>query len=695
MTTSDTPSTPGVPSEVNQALLYSVIEELVRELSAYRKEALLYPADHPRLQGRIQSISEILDAHLDRCGALELQVQEDGLSSGGKTIGQDSSAASLISVMFRERHIDKVSIESGVTIDEIRGFVQLLLLPPDQAVDPANASERDEWPHLHLHQSDSGFDTELLSDAEAVVLQNATENARVSLVADERLPSILAPRLGEERVAGFMRFLESDEIAPRLETLQERFKGFDGEIDFVHRFLEVLTRDPSMDWKDVGAMRSCIFAGIALLEEAAQKKTELDALPTQLLIPQKGSSDQLTTHFRWQLLRNFFPGEVAGRSPRAAEDLSFESSNHPGDAIDPLDVVSQEGWGEVEPELLRVPFREQFLAPGLLSEYSGVVQQLVTLSTDPAETKALQQVYFNNVRRHVEASAHPTIAVRAVVNETHQFPIERAGPLVTQLVRLVAPAECIDILDGGEPGVRETLLRSPPQPLDQPVTGEWGSHQRPRELLRQVLVPRDVFALNVCLRMLLGKSSQDAMGSGWLELFEALIHDNPIFSTWMHANAEFLFRPEALPILFRIPYAELRLELMRHFAHQDDSRLERFFAGLGHYTAEISTRLLTLGLEFESPTVRNVVIQALGSQTDPRALQALVNLLEQSSEMPVDDEETEAVCQAIARSGGQPAREVLNQVLKERSGLRHRWRRSTRKAATAALKSLFDDEDAP
>ena len=516
-------------------VLYSVVEEWVRELSTYRKDALLYHEEHPRIRGHVDAVQELFEAFLNRFGPLELTVEADGLSVTGKPIGVGAASVQTLSGILRERSISKVTIEPQLTKLEVRVLMNILIAPPATVIQ-AIELEQEDWQHLSFdlnRSKPSPEGTFTPNPAQNPIQELAAEPAPKTSAHIPGLPAELCERIPADCARHLHNLLQSPEAQSRMDDLDQYFHATTTQKRFLARFLEILLENPTVRWDDRDALRDSLFGGFDLLLEAADKYSSIGTLPTQLLIPKAGASDEVSTHFRWSLLQGFFPEAISSQSPREAEDLSFYFRK-PGS---PLSEPGEIPWSPNRPVDIQASFAAQFEKQALLTEYADVVRELLLGTIDGEDHAKLLLDTSRTLKEQTRGEGTVEPLLSPLLDRWRQLPMQDQGALLAEVVRGAHPDECLDIVSGGDAAIRETLLRVPPLPLDKAVAAEWENYQRPRELLRQVLVRRDDFALVVCARSLLGKNREAAMRGGWLDVFECLATKNPRFLPWMNRNA--------------------------------------------------------------------------------------------------------------------------------------------------------------
>ncbi len=98
------------------------LSELQRSVRFFR----LYPHDHPLCVGAVGESLERLNRYVERQGALEVEVQRDGLYLDDEVVLRDSDQSTDLSSLLFPEGIREVSIDPGNDHKELGDFIQIL-----------------------------------------------------------------------------------------------------------------------------------------------------------------------------------------------------------------------------------------------------------------------------------------------------------------------------------------------------------------------------------------------------------------------------------------------------------------------------------------------------------------------------------------------------------------------------------------
>ncbi|MCI0651118.1 MAG: HEAT repeat domain-containing protein [Planctomycetes bacterium] len=707
---------PSGPAPQENADPAQAIDELVRNFLAYRADAKLYPQDHPRVAERISRLHQtLLSLSMRAAEALHLEVRDGVLFCSNFSIRADNAQTQRFISILRQNMVRSMAFLAGLAAPEIATLIQALL-----AGDTAPLGSRGTRFQLTEHieitafkprfgkgRGDAAEDFEDLG-AEAEDDEAAGESKTLQEVLAEGDWQGFAP----EQLKAISVVLNTPAVQDRVNEIRVRFGVASGGKDFLPAFFSVLRRDPNTDWKDHVRLCEVMSAGFDLLKQSQEVRASDGALPANLLAPRPGLSDQLSTHLRWRLIRNFFPGAQEERSPREAEDLSFRAAQAetkpaapPGEASGEraqyriktsieewrLSEVPPEAWGQTEPETLQAGFATQFERGSLLSEFAATISQLVRYES--AEDSKLRTLYRTTLRRFATQGALAKGEVHAIAAQADSIAEGSRLEYEAEVVRaFVAPDEALDYLAGESAALRARLLEQGPAPEDganasAAAAAAADAAEHARQILRRLIAPRDSYALDVALSILSGGHGQQALRGAWPACVRVLAVNNGAVARWVEANSQRLMQPGAERFLICLPVDPLRKELLAIFTAASKAQIDSLLQNLVSAPSVDATPFLLLGLEQTEPQLRRSVIRALGRHGNDRSLQVLEDQLRRNNDLVYDPNEVEAIVRALASRNDARARVLLERVIKQRKGWCRRWCRGIRRAARSALRA--------
>lgn len=98
------------------------LAELQRSVRFFR----LYPHDHPLCVGAVAESLDRVNRYVERQGALEVEVQRDGLYLDDEVVLRDSDQSTDLSTLLFPEGIREVSIDPGIETKELGDFIQIL-----------------------------------------------------------------------------------------------------------------------------------------------------------------------------------------------------------------------------------------------------------------------------------------------------------------------------------------------------------------------------------------------------------------------------------------------------------------------------------------------------------------------------------------------------------------------------------------
>lgn len=672
--------------------LVELVESLVRGLATYRQQVQLYPPDHPRVQDRIKQLHEELSVFMRvRKKVFVLQVREGILFSSNQPLSDSSAAVHRFAAFLRERMIRLIQLSPGVTQEEIRDFILLLLRDPKDLVQEIRQSTK-IGPSLTIYHFPPSFgDDRPVTEEE--ILAGAKEDAAILHEIEVATDGHGDWRASDwitfdrEQLHAVARVVKQEPLRSRIEAMRGLW-GLDREgKDFLPAYLEILRRDVRTDWDNLEGLTELISSGLRFLEDAAEEVREDRGALETLLVPE--TPDEIPTHVRWRLMGTFFPGACPRRA--AVEDEDPDPTVSWGQVPDhddfdwqnkgagwTLPEVSDESWGKTDPAQLHGVFDEQFSAPQIFKECAAMLDELTTLGSGlPADGLR------DGVIRGLTADAHDGRSTRkeleTLLNSIDHLSEESKQAWKSDVLCVFArPEDVLQDLVGDDPTELVALLREPPSRLDS-VPAEGG-----RGRLHRILLRADDLALETLLEVV-AQASTLGDGQIWSRIVRETCARHREFSKWFLKRISAVCLPSALDFLLAVVDDDTVDTLRAHYLKVGAHHLLPVLAKYGARPAHENCKLLRLALDLGPTSVRCEVINILGLQKDAGCLGILRTLLEEQNDVEPCMQQVVAICEALARD--RRGQTFLNKVVSERSGvMRYRWKRAIRGSAATCLK---------
>lgn len=632
-------------------------EALVRELTAYRRDAQLYPTEHPRVAGHITSLKESLDQFLDEHGELLFEVKREGLWWSNEPLGSSRPVEELAGIL-RERMIRQLRLRPGLTEQEIRRLIRVLLRPPEASINPEEARPME---HLEIVRFDHFFEA---SDASMMEIPGSEDSEAIW------------QSFSSEQIERVQSLMESKAVSGKLTTMEHLAEKGANKLDFIANFFDLLRKDVTTDWNDAEGLESRVLSALDLLSEAKSQQERFGSVSTGLVA---GSPDSdLTSHLRWELLRQHLPEVIESSSPRAAEDLDFKRVEEPVELPKPTGPDPVDG--------VRLQLAHHFWAGNTLQEYVAVCASIVR-DTTPLDFRRRIDQFRRCVQSSFKEEDDVVAFLQTTISDARWLRQDQNIAFLMEFLRCSPPGRLIEVVSGGDSRVRRALLADPPLELEPVAVKEGdGLDVFGRHLLTSCLAARDKFALDVVWELL--TSNVDwSVKIDWTKVLEQVATEKSTVSAWLRNGAEEFFRPGCIPLLFHIPFELIETELFTYLSRQPKLRVRAFFDGIQRYPGPQSHGFLCMGLKFDHPEVRRALTEALVAQKGKEFLEIFEILLIRNNEIELLSDEVEILCRGVSDCCGSSGREYLQRICREKKGLRRRWRRAIRKAAKAALGS--------
>ena len=120
------------------------------------KATLMYTTNHPRTQGAITTLSQQLDRWLATTPNLHIAAYENKIFLDGQPFEGTHVHLAALARQFNDRKIAGFILQRGVTIEELEGVIELLILKPakiEEAGGPAAFIEKRNMVHVRLSQT--------------------------------------------------------------------------------------------------------------------------------------------------------------------------------------------------------------------------------------------------------------------------------------------------------------------------------------------------------------------------------------------------------------------------------------------------------------------------------------------------------------------------------------------------------------
>lgn len=602
--------------------LVEFVRDFTRELRTLGRERTVYPADHPRVDTRARLLHAEIAEFIARNKVLRIQMRRDLCAINETLVSATLDATEELSDLFYDHRLESVEFKPGVTLDEVRAFVQWITSPPDTIPQLEN---------IELNQLDpffckTGPDGELEPS---------------DFCADPKVWRAFSPSQMRTLAVAF----SANTIRESLGELSEHplvQKESADENEFLSRFLGSMKDDPSVDWSDATSVRKLITAGLDLLRDAVQRNEISSAFPTDVDVGDFGEG--VMHRFRWKLLRSFFPGAAGDLAPRDGED--FDSAElRPAD-VPTDDDVPIDQWGRADLDLISREFDDEFKEGRALVQYDTLFPYLADGLTQEQQDDIVKH-WRRAVLLELSRTRSPERSARRLARHDAQREPIILRALAGELARLLDPIELVRIFCGDRHDVFEEVQRKPPFPIG--IAIELGDPvSLARELLRQVLVRRGRAAQEIAWYFLTSRGL-DAPGSdNWRAVFEHVARPGAELDSLIDENIGQIFSPEAAPLIVLFPVESLAGRLRRIVTNPSPE----FFLLVRSIDLLAEPRcvpILSYVLEHGSPSLRCAAAEGLGRQRGNDASKALLEHLARLDVESCDSREVRIVALALCR----------------------------------------------
>jgi len=256
------PSADGRPRAVAEAAKVprEALRDFLYRFVAYVKSRKLYPAGHERLAKQLESWAAAVETILASQDRVSLFVQPDAIFvSGQKFAGDDRFTAEFAPELVK-RLIRYISIDRGVTAEELAALAEPLLLEPEALTEAGGARAllaNAAVAHILVIEFSYDMGAYVASEADVEVARTLAHFERGLLPEQYVLRRLAELQVNTEEKARLGQLLLEPEVARRLGSLTETLGQFalEGEAD-VHTSDLVLfvVRSLSQAEQDLGAV---------------------------------------------------------------------------------------------------------------------------------------------------------------------------------------------------------------------------------------------------------------------------------------------------------------------------------------------------------------------------------------------------------------------------------------------------------
>ena len=127
----------------------ALLEELLRRFGAALRGAQLYAPGHPLVIRNVASFSDIVSRLLEDVPTLSIALVADEVVIGDQPIPRGASTIGELAAKLKSRGVERISIDRGVTLDELAAAVDALTRRLQSAGDP-NDAPFPEFAHVRV-----------------------------------------------------------------------------------------------------------------------------------------------------------------------------------------------------------------------------------------------------------------------------------------------------------------------------------------------------------------------------------------------------------------------------------------------------------------------------------------------------------------------------------------------------------------
>ena len=127
----------------------ALLEELLRRFGAALRGAQLYAPGHPLVIRNVASFSDIVSRLLEDMPTLSIALVADEVVIGDQPIPRGASTIGELAAKLKSRGVERISIDRGVTLEELASAMDALTRRLQSAGDP-NDNPFPEFPHVRV-----------------------------------------------------------------------------------------------------------------------------------------------------------------------------------------------------------------------------------------------------------------------------------------------------------------------------------------------------------------------------------------------------------------------------------------------------------------------------------------------------------------------------------------------------------------
>jgi HEAT repeat protein len=626
------------------------VVDIFSRLAIACKSRTLYSADHPAAQDAVLLLHAVMQDSLMSVPNLDVKVGKESLVYDKWLVGKRMESLRQLASRIRSLNIQEISINAGVSFQEVQSLVELLVSDPEDLVSAGGAETYLLIKGVHgisvLESTSQKVDEDEAESLAGEGMELAPEEVEEPEVeAPQEVADLLELVLNPEELGQVLMGLRGEDGQP----LDENERA-DAIFTFIKEAAAIIEREYPQRKQDCcrGMAESLLFLDSdvrnMLLLRSMFSKIREEPVCSEIL-------NQFNSQEMADLLSHFFPiaPELLPKSANLLKAIGFRESEirhtHRLLRARLIDL------GQVDPSLLealevgREPATHTEIAPDKLPTLQDIVSVLGEYW--PEEIDEINRI----------SEFEPGVALLSETTPMLLDMIKQGGKLdnpgvavellqqnfwgLTTSAQLNMAAMVLenmrDILQNGHPAIdpfRSDLTHMLEEAASEPVMQRTiqlacGRRDDPEALeglkrYMAVLGPRGIEAMVQAL----GNEEDMAVRKFIIDVLAPLCKDNiPLLASYLEDERWYLVR-NLVTIMARLHSQEALPYLRRTFFHPNPKVRAETIRALGLIGGYGAGEMLMMGLQDDDENVRVLCIRWLGRLEETRAVTRLVKMLE-------------------------------------------------------------------